>query len=307
MLSCAAVANGCASDPSGRAASADPAAPSATASGPVESTDPPNPAGSLDCGSAVAHAETVARPGALLLVGEVHGTAQAPDAVGRIVCDAASRSGEVLLGLEIPGDNQPAVDAFLSSNGDDTALSRLRDAPHFSAETKDGRNSEAMLQLLGSIRAWRRAGASIDVVCFDAAEGTTDSATERDAVMAETIIAAKNAHPDALMVTLSGNIHNRTVDGVPWDETFVPMGAIVRAAFPEDTISLDFRSGGGTMWVCMGEPMRCGTAKTQGRDRGGEPFVELHDERDELGFDGVLYVGPLTASPPAVAVEESDS
>jgi hypothetical protein len=167
---------------------------------------------------------------------------------------------------------------------------------------KDGRSSQAMLQLLVSVRGWRSAGAPIEVVCFDAAPGVAKTAAERDAAMAKTLVAAHRARPGSTLVTLSGNIHNRTVPGVPWDAAYVPMGVHVREAFPQ-LVSLDFLSAGGTFWACMGTPggeVRCGVAESKGEDRGSEPFVELHAARDDKGFDGVLYLGTTTASEPAV-------
>ena len=101
---------------------------------------------------------------------------------------------------------------------------------------------------------------------------------------------------------LTGNIHSRTVPSAPWDPAYVPMGVHMREAFAE-LVSLDFRTSGGSFWVCMSDAegnTRCGIARTSGEDRGAEPFVERFDARDELGFDGVLYHGPVTASEPAV-------
>jgi hypothetical protein len=257
----------------------------------------------LDCGPEVRGAAALAVPGAVLLIGEMHGTTQAPEVVGRIACHAARTPGsDVILGVEITADNQPAVDAYLASDGAPPATAALLAAPHFASEMKDGRSSQAMLQLLDAVRRWRAAGASIAVVCFDAREGAASTSAERDAVMAEALVAAHHARPAVLLVTLSGNIHNRTVPGVPWDAAYVPMGVHMREAFPK-LVSLDFRSAGGTFWACMGDPggaVRCGTTKAGGEDRGPDPFVELHDARDDKGFDGVLYVGTTTASEPAV-------
>lgn len=47
--------------------------------------------------------------------------------------------------------------------------------------------------------------------------------------------------------------------------------------------------------------MACHAAlRSQGEDRGSEPFVERLDARDDEGFDGVLSVGATSASEPAV-------
>lgn len=263
----------------------------------------------LNCGRDVRSASGVSKPGSVLLVGEMHGTAQAPEVVGRIACHAAARTPDivVILGLEITSDNQPPVDAFLASDGAQPAVTALLQSPHFTSDMKDGRSSQGMLGLLESVRGWRAAGAVIEVVCFDAGPGVAETPAQRDAAMAKTLIAAHRARPGSTLVVLSGNIHNRTVPGVPWDAAYVPMGVHMREAFPQ-LVSLDFRSAGGTFWACMGEPggeVRCGVAQSQGEDRGPDPLVDVHDVRDK-GFDGVLYVGTTTASEPAVAATASE-
>lgn len=134
------------------------------------------------------------------------------------------------------------------------------------------------------------------------------TAAERDAAMAQILVAAQRARPGSTLVTLSGNIHNRTVPGVPWDAAYVPMGVRVSEAFPK-LVSLDIGSAGGAFWACMSQPggeSLCGIARVRGEDRGAEPFVELHAARDDKGFDGVLYVGTMTASEPAVPAPASE-
>jgi hypothetical protein len=302
MLSAIVIAMGCACRPA-------PAEPTSTPGdvAPDEAPSSVEPL-ALDCGPEVRVAAALTGPGAILLVGEMHGTTQMPEIVGRIACHAAlGPEAEVILGLEMTSDNQPAVDAYLAGDGGDPAVAALLAAPHFASETKDGRNSAAMLELLASVRAWRAAGAPIEVVCFDAGPGIAATAAERDAAMAKTLVAALHERPGSTLVTLSGNVHNRTVPGVPWDAAFVPMGVHLREAFAK-LVSLDFRSAGGTFWACMGEPggeVRCGIAKMGGEDHGLDPFVEVHDAPDDKGFHGVLYVGPTTASEPAVPAPET--
>jgi len=51
----------------------------------------------------------------------------------------------------------------------------------------------------------------------------------RDAGMAENILARAAKAPDALVLTLTGNLHNRLTRGLPWDESLVPAGVHVDA------------------------------------------------------------------------------
>jgi hypothetical protein len=270
---------------------------------PDDGAAPPTGPRALDCGAEVRGAAALTGPGSILLVGEMHGTTQVPELVGRIACHAArAPEAKVILGLEMTADNQSTVDAYLAGNGADPDMAALLAAPHFTSEMKDGRSSQAMQQLLATVRGWRSAGAPIEVVCFDAGPGVAKTAAERDAVMAKTLATVHRDRPGSTLVTLSGNVHNRTVPGVPWDAAFVPMGVHLREAFPK-LVSLDFRSAGGAFWACMGTPggeVKCGATQSGGEDRGAESFVELHAARDDKGFDGVLYAGTTTASEPAV-------
>lgn len=283
-----------------------PAGPVTPDEGGISVAPPPAASRSPDCGPEVRGAAALTGPGSILLVGEMHGTAQVPELVGRIACHAARRpQADVILGLEMSADNQPVIDAYFASDGAEAAVDALLAAPHFVADMKDGRSSQAMAELLTTVRVWRAAGAAIEVACFDAGPGVAKTAAERDATMAKTLAAVHRERPGATLVTLSGNVHNRTVPGVPWDPAFVPMGVHLREAFPE-LVSLDFRSAGGTFWACMGTPggeTKCGVAESGGEDRGAEPFVELLAARDDKGFDGVLYVGTTTASEPSVAAK----
>lgn len=270
---------------------------------PTPRVDPDPVVPSLDCGDVVRGAEGLAGPGAVLLVGEMHGTKQMPALIGRIACHAAlDAESEVTVGLEIPRSNQSAVDAYLRSDGAQEARASLLASSHFSGEWKDGRSSTAMVAVLESIRGWRASGASIDVLCFDADQGSYTTSMERDAAMASMLAAFHEASADRVLIVLSGNVHTRTRKGTPWDPEFIPMGMSLREVVPT-LVALDFRSAGGSMWACMSSEdneMNCGPAELRGSDRGDEAFVERFEEADDKGFDGIAYLGTATASEPAV-------
>ncbi len=63
-------------------------------------------------------------------------------------------------------------------------------------------------------------------------------------------------------------------------------------------VSLYVQHAGGTLWRC---PAPCGVQPIQGEDRGPSRFVELRDVlvEGQHAHHGFLYVGRLTASPPA--------
>ncbi|MBC8069732.1 MAG: hypothetical protein IAG13_15450, partial [Deltaproteobacteria bacterium] len=58
---------------------------------------------------------------------------------------------------------------------------------------------------------------------------------------------------------------------------------------------------GGSFWLCTGfdeELVDCRARRLRGRDRGATPFVEVAGIPGGP-VDGIVYYGPVTASPPA--------
>lgn len=53
------------------------------------------------------------------------------------------------------------------------------------------------------------------------------------------------------------------------------------------------------MEACKPETRECGVKQAKGNDNGDRFFVHVWDG-DKNGFNGIFYVGPVTASLPAV-------
>ena len=79
----------------------------------------------------------------LTLVGELHGTREAPAAM-LALAEAASERGPVRVGLELPVEEQAHLDRFFG-DGD---RAQLLAGDFWSRGLRDGRNSEAMADLL---------------------------------------------------------------------------------------------------------------------------------------------------------------
>jgi hypothetical protein len=122
----------------------------------------------------------------------------------------------------------------------------------------------------------------------------------REVRMAARVAAALVATPAARLFVLTGNLHARTVrGGVPFGADYAPLGAILAARHPLTSLELTYR--GGTAWCCVMNPdLRCGPQPVNGHDRGAGRQVIWYARPDEVGYHGALYVGDLTASPPAV-------
>jgi hypothetical protein len=231
-----------------------------------------------NCGT-IAHAEQILRPGARLLLGESHGTAQTPKLVGDLACMAARQGGPVRVGLEIPVAEDGRIRAFLASAGTVADRSALLDGPFWTDSFQDGRRSEAMLALLQSLRELRSNGADVQVVPFDG------PAADRDQAMAERLWAAFTREPKATFIALSGNLHARKTSGThKYMATYlVEKGATIT--------TLDARYGAGSTWICdMSRPPVCGPVAF-GEGEGKKQTITLK-RSDDGAYDGFFEHAP---------------
>jgi len=227
------------------------------------------------CGRTISNLDAVTGAGRTLILGELHGTREIPEAAGAIACEASER-GPVVLGLELPPE----------------AL--VRTSPLWSQPSQDGRTSEAMAALLERVASWRREGRPIEVLGFDGNETTVES---RDTVMAATLARHRAERPDATFVLLMGNLHARRQIGSPWNPKDGHRWLASQLTFPVTT--LDVAAPRGTAWICGGAtPETCGPKTVSTSKGGASNSIQL---RSDGVYDGVLDLSSLTASPPATS------
>jgi hypothetical protein len=235
----------------------------------------------------------------VILVGELHGTNESPAFVEALTCTALSFELEVTVGLEIPDDETSSIEAFLASDGGPVARDDLLSGPFWTSGFADGRQSMAMVDLLDSFRRHISHGAALHVVLLD-----SNDATDRDAHMADRVIDAVEASPDAVAITLTGNVHNRRIRGASFDPDYEPMGYLVTEALSEQSVlALDIRYSGGTAWNCTPNS-GCGphtvTANTTDHPAldGAIASVDVLPEPNANGLDATYYVGELSVAAP---------
>lgn len=228
----------------------------------------------------------------MLWFGEMHGTNESPRFVGDVACHAA-HVAPVQLGLEIPIDEQGAIDRYLAGPGGPADRSALLAGSFW--RQHDGRSSTAMAALIERVRALRAAGAKISIVAFDA------GGADRDASMADLVARVRDPH--AIWVALSGNIHSRRTRGLPWNAAFVPTVAhLVERGLA--VTNFDVAATGGTFWACLGpdpEHTVCGEHPLHGKP--GTPWT-LGPPRDAAHV-GTYHVGTTTAAYPAVPAPQA--
>lgn len=227
-----------------------------------------------------------------VIVGEVHGTAETPSAFADLVCDASTH-GPVVVALELPTTMQAQLDAFLAAPDDDAAHAVLPEDFFAEPDQADGRSSLAMVEMLQSVRRLKAAGRDVAFHAFlpvgRRPEGFDQNYHELS--MATGLAGAARARPDARLLVLVGGVHASKTRIESWD--LLPAAAHLPRA---EVVALDVAQQGGQSWSCRSAT--CGPGD----------IVSVHDPEargvtmgaiDDGAYDGVLAVGPVTASPPA--------
>jgi hypothetical protein len=254
------------------------------------------------CGPEIPGLADLIRPGLLLVLGDQFGSNEIPRFVGQLACRALRAGHPVQVAMELPVAEQPLLDRYLASAGTEADRRALLQGLFWLRPYQDGRSSQAVLDLIERVRAQGgKEGRAHLVACDD----PRLKGNEREAHMAKVLLEARARTPSGVFILLTGNVHARTVKGVPWDATFVPLGWHL-AQVQADLVSLDADYTAGTAWVCVLEPnTQCGVRRVSAPrrvplpPRGLIPYVLRWPEPSAEGYHGHFYVGALTASPPA--------
>jgi len=253
--------------------------------------------GHLACSRAMELPPQIASAGSTTVFGEIHGTREAPEFFGDVVCNAATGSQRVLVGLELPSSEASAIHGFLA--GGDALSGR----GFWTQPFQSGRTSAAMLALLSELRRIVQSNRRVEVFLFDIPEEANPK--DRDARMADAILEKRATDRDAIILLFCGNLHARKTKGVPWDPTLEPMAYHLVAKGLKVT-SLNLRTPKGTAWICQSnDASSCGAVPIGGGEpSSGEPSrgIRLGGETSADGYDGVYIVSSATASPPAMPV-----
>ncbi|MBU8897499.1 hypothetical protein KRR26_17925 [Corallococcus sp. M34] len=255
------------------------------------------------CGEQVRGLEPLISPSLTLLIGEQLGSNEMPHAVGDILCQLAETGLPVVLGLSIPAAEQARLDAYLASPGAPANQDSLLAGRFWQRPYQDGRSSCAILDLIDRVRGLRLAGLRVSLVAYD-----TDEArgSERDAVLAEVWRRRRASQPQEIQLVLAGNIHTRTEQGAPWDSDFTPMAHLLAKSTAPTILEVGFAQG--TRWGCDLNPegrLVCGVVGATPMDRlravpGQSSYIQLEEKPSSDGVRGILFVGTLTPSLPAI-------
>lgn len=259
----------------------------------------------LDCKGApeVAIEKVDAR---VIVVGEVHGTAEAPGFIARLTCSLLRQHRPVIVALERDGAEQDALNRYLQSPGHPADVKALLASGAWAKpQFQDGRNSQAMLQLIEQLRGWRQAGERVGVMALQLefheiapltqaeqrplAQAEQDRFSEiNDRVMADKAWAAMALHSGYTVVALAGNVH--TALGSKSRARFEPAPSFADVLAGHTAIHvIGLSSQGGTSWNSTSQGMGPRSVMR------GPMF--LRDARIDTQVD----LGPISASPPAAS------
>lgn len=198
----------------------------------------------------------------VILIGESHGTSQIPRFTLGVVCSLLRAGRPVILGVEHSGEQQEALNRYLSSPGTPADRKELLKGVNWRLYC-DGRGSVAMFELIESMRRLRQDGQRVGVLAIDRNENLDVPLEESERVhvppadnaflnrigneaMADNILYAAILYRQYVVVVLSGFSHTSTAYSRsvhPMVMDYKPMGQVLSERIPTFTIGID--SGGG--------------------------------------------------------------
>lgn len=255
-----------------------------------------------------------------VVFGETHGTREAPALVADVVCAEARRGQRLLLAVEHTSwQNAAWQEAWLLPH--DAFNAALPDLGWRGRE--DGVASEAMFALVLGAHALKDRGAVIDIVAFNGVRDDAQRARFADlpsqgpheAAQAENIAEAAARKDYDRVIVLVGSLHAKTALISIGGPEFEPMAMRLRSY--GSVLSLAMQQGGGESWSCQLDPavdlapdqpvtddMIICAAHRAGAEMESDrsPYIGLGKfpgERLRASYDGIYWVGPISASPPA--------
>ena len=224
-----------------------------------------------------------------VVVGELHGTSEAPAAFAQLVC-AAAEQGPVTVALELPTEMQPQLDVFLAAADDAGAAAVLHSTMFGGTETADGRTSVAMVEMMQAIRRLKVEGRDVTLRAFQPSNRRPASFDQNyyELDMAVELTRAAADRPESRVLVLVGNIH---ASKTRFDRFDLMLAA---AHLPrKETVTLNVAQQGGHAWNCQED----GCGRVEGGEDRADPVLRT-------AADGLQRAGIL--KPDTVFVEQAE-
>jgi hypothetical protein len=233
-----------------------------------------------------------------IIIGEQHGTTEAPKIFADLACLAWTRGRPPVVAVEFPADGTDVIQDFLSLPDERAAKERLLAHRFWHGAFQDGRSSKAMLGLFERLRQLKRSKVIADVVAFQPIVEAKGEAYEK----AMALNVEKAAAGGNLVLVLIGNVHARLTQWQSSTTSYLPMaGHLPRG----HTVSYNIGDHGGAQWACFTDPAAKGGVNCGPREHGlserkyGRGVV--HTGGEGHPYSGYLNLGSATtASAPAI-------
>lgn len=235
----------------------------------------------------------------LVILGEIHGTQEAPAFVEALTCHFEKRGRNVVLALELPVDTLERVRTVSRGTVEKKALGVI---PFWKTDSPDGKTSVGMWQLLSAqLEREVLEGSRSKLYFFDTAADSNLRGAQRETAMAANLEAllSRQAETSTVLV-LTGNLHSRKERGVPWNKDFEPLAFLLRQHLP---VTFDLAHLGGTAWTCSRTACDARAMKATHEAASfihGSGFYRDHSTN---AHDGWFFVGTLSASPPLLQMK----
>ena len=235
------------------------------------------------------------RPERVLVVGDWHGTVEIPAAFLGIVCEAANQ-GPVTVALEMPETERTLFRNALAAPTEEAARETFLYGDFGNPRSTDGRNSVAMLDMMVGFWRLKAAGRDIAIRPFMSVDSVIQGRDQAwwELEMAYGMSRALADRPDARVVVFVGDLHARKKGYERFPDVGLHAAGHLHAS---DTFTLHTAVQGGESWSCEAT---CGRRVNRGRhDAAPEVRGIILGPVQDGAYDGLLAVGPTTASPPA--------
>lgn len=233
-----------------------------------------------------------------IIVGEQHGTKEAPEIFADLACLAGKAGRRPVIAVELPVDATETIREFLSRSDERTATERLLTHAFWRGPMFDGRSSKAMLNLLERLRRLKQSNIISDLIAFQPTILATGEAYEK--AMALNLRGASAERE--LVLALVGNVHARLTQWQFSGNSYLPMaGHLPR----HQTLSFNIGDNGGAQWACFAASSAESGTECGPRDHGRAEHQYRRGFVPNAGqgepYSGDLNLGTLTtASGPAI-------
>lgn len=213
-----------------------------------------------DIGAAAALILQHAGPHRLVLLGEKHGTVEAPQLALQLL-QHWSTQGTAWLAMEAWQADQPLLDAYLQSGCADAQRLALRAGAFWTIDhdRHDGRRNAAALELVDAVCQLRSAGNDVRILAFDPGPAGGDNHA-RSRQMADTLRQQFASLPaNGRLLVIAGNVH--AMRARPRNapvQMQIPMGQHLLDLQP---YSIDLLARSGAFQGCL--PAGCGPMPVQ--------------------------------------------